>query len=44
MVSNPTKICCKGATIACDARGIETTTLVVRVVLKLDSIFAYNTI
>ena len=34
--SGATKICCKGAPIACDARGIATTTLVVRVVLKLD--------
>lgn len=39
-----TKICCKGAPIACDTMGIATTTLVVRVVLNLDQIFAYNTI
>ena len=39
-----TEFCCKGAPIACDAREIATTTLVVRVVLKSDQIFAYNTI
>lgn len=40
----PQRLGCKGAPLACDVRGIATTTLVVCVVLNFDQIFAYNTI